>query len=153
MKRKHEETTEDEPSRLDRTEVPAEARVTATDLGSFSDLGLDSRLLSAVADLGYHEPTTVQSKAIPAILDGRDVVARAKTGSGKTAAYILPVLHRVLQSRQVNVLRCAIVSCMTQTLTRPAPESQRNDSSDTGPYTRTRRADCQRDRAILGVLY
>ncbi len=68
---------------------------------SFSDLGLDSRLLQAIAKGNFQEPTLVQSKAIPLALEGRDVLARAKTGSGKTAAYLLPVLHSTLKRKQV----------------------------------------------------
>ncbi len=59
----------------------------------FASLGLASPLLRAVAALGYEEPTPVQAAAIPAVLEGRDVWASAKTGSGKTAAFMLPVLQ------------------------------------------------------------
>jgi superfamily II DNA/RNA helicase len=60
---------------------------------TFSSLGLCAPLLRAVADLGYAEPTPVQREAIPAVLQGRDVWASARTGSGKTAAFLLPMLH------------------------------------------------------------
>lgn len=60
---------------------------------TFSSLGLGSALLRAVNALGYQEPTPVQAEAIPAILRGDDVWASAKTGSGKTAAFILPLLQ------------------------------------------------------------
>lgn len=69
---------------------------------SFSDLGLDPRLVQAVAREKYREPTLVQSKAIPLALEGKDVLAKAKTGSGKTAAYLLPVLHAILKRKQVR---------------------------------------------------
>jgi ATP-dependent RNA helicase RhlE len=62
---------------------------------SFSHLSLQDALLRAVADLGYTKPTTIQEQAIPPILAGRDVLARAATGSGKTAAFVLPILHRL----------------------------------------------------------
>lgn len=61
-------------------------------------LGLDPRLLRAVAKKGYGAPSRVQAAALPAALEGRDVVAAARTGSGKTAAYLLPALHRALTS-------------------------------------------------------
>jgi ATP-dependent RNA helicase DeaD len=61
----------------------------------FDAFGLDPRLLSAIAAMGFSEPTPIQSEAIPVLLSGRDVVGRARTGSGKTAAYGLPLLERV----------------------------------------------------------
>ena len=60
----------------------------------FSSLGLSPALAQAAADLGFTQPTPIQSEAIPAVLAGRDVLATARTGSGKTAAYALPLLHR-----------------------------------------------------------
>ncbi len=65
---------------------------------SFDRLGLMPELLRAVAQQGYTQPTQVQRQAIPLILDGRDVLAGAQTGTGKTAAFVLPVLQRLSQS-------------------------------------------------------
>jgi ATP-dependent RNA helicase RhlE len=62
---------------------------------TFEDLGLSADLLATVAREGYTEPTPVQSAAIPFILDGRDVLAAAQTGTGKTAAFVLPILERL----------------------------------------------------------
>ncbi|MEY7973972.1 DEAD/DEAH box helicase [Saccharomonospora xinjiangensis] len=61
----------------------------------FGALGLRTELLRALSDLGYEEPTPIQMAAIPALLDGADVVGQAATGTGKTAAFSLPVLHRI----------------------------------------------------------
>ncbi|MBU6365667.1 MAG: DEAD/DEAH box helicase [Gemmatimonadetes bacterium] len=61
----------------------------------FAALGLDPRLTDALAGLGYEEPTPVQQEAIPTLLAGRDVLARAATGTGKTAAFALPMLHQL----------------------------------------------------------
>ncbi len=61
---------------------------------TFETLGLHPNILKALADAGYQSPTPVQEKAIPAILDHRDLLVSSKTGSGKTAAFMLPVLHR-----------------------------------------------------------
>ena len=61
-------------------------------------LGLDPRLLRALTKKRYRAPTPVQSRAIPLVLEGKDVVARAHTGSGKTAAYLLPAIHKIMQS-------------------------------------------------------
>jgi len=60
---------------------------------SFDALGLTPELLRAVADQGYTEPTPVQRESIPAILAGRDILAGAQTGTGKTAAFVLPMLQ------------------------------------------------------------
>ncbi|EGY24304.1 DEAD/DEAH box helicase family protein [Desulfovibrio sp. A2] len=63
---------------------------------TFAELPLDARLLAGVESMGYHLPTPVQRRAIPAALSGRDVLALAATGTGKTAAYALPLLQRLL---------------------------------------------------------
>src|SRR3972149_1985292 len=65
---------------------------------SFDVLGLDAVLLRAVRPAGYPTPTPIQAAAIPAILSGRDVIGTAQTGSGKTAAFLLPILHRLLRA-------------------------------------------------------
>jgi ATP-dependent RNA helicase RhlE len=62
---------------------------------SFSTLGLRPELLRAVAEKGYTEPTPIQAGTIPAILSGRDVLAGAQTGTGKTAAFVLPILEHL----------------------------------------------------------
>ena len=61
----------------------------------FPSLGLDARLLSTIAALGYEEPTPIQREAIPPLLSGRDLLAQAPTGTGKTAAFALPTLQRI----------------------------------------------------------
>jgi len=61
----------------------------------FAALGLDPRLVSALATLGYEEPTPIQREAIPILLDGGDVLGQAATGTGKTAAFSLPLLQRI----------------------------------------------------------
>jgi len=66
---------------------------------SFDRLGLSPELLRAVAQQGYTEPTPVQIQAIPLVLDGRDVLAGAQTGTGKTAAFVLPMLQRLQATR------------------------------------------------------
>ncbi len=66
---------------------------------SFDGLGLSPELLRAVADQGYETPTPVQSAAIPLVLEGRDILAGAQTGTGKTAAFVLPIIHRLHETR------------------------------------------------------
>src|SRR5688572_28091216 len=73
---------------------------TVTD--GFDALGLDERLLATLADLGYEEPTPVQREAIPPLLAGRDLLAEAPTGTGKTAAFALPLLHRLATARSAD---------------------------------------------------
>lgn len=62
----------------------------------FGDFGLAPEILKALDDLGYHSPTPIQSRAIPVILEGKDVMGAAQTGTGKTAGYSLPVLQSLL---------------------------------------------------------
>ncbi|MBL4283487.1 DEAD/DEAH box helicase [Vibrio fluvialis] len=68
---------------------------------SFPKLGLSEALTQAVAELGYQKPTTIQTKAIPVILQGQDLIAAAQTGTGKTASFVLPILHK-LQGRETQ---------------------------------------------------
>lgn len=80
---------------------------------SFATLGLDPRILSAVTSVGYHTPTPIQLQTIPVILEGKDVLAGAQTGTGKTAAFTLPVLQLLSQnSTKVNnqQVRCLVLT-------------------------------------------
>ncbi len=75
---------------------------------AFAELGLDAALVGALEKLGYEEPTAIQREAIPPLLAGRDVLGQAATGTGKTAAFALPLLHRIgrsaLEHRAVRAL-------------------------------------------------
>ncbi len=62
---------------------------------SFASLGLSAPILNAVAEQGYSTPSPIQAQAIPAVLQGRDVMAAAQTGTGKTAGFTLPLLERL----------------------------------------------------------
>jgi len=68
---------------------------------NFSDLSLDSRLLRAISKLGYKEATLVQESTIPLALSGKDILAQARTGSGKTSAYCLPVIQKIILSKEL----------------------------------------------------
>ena len=70
----------------------------------FGDLGLSPALLKAVNALGFTEPTPIQARAIPEVLKGNDVLALAQTGSGKTAAFCLPLLHKLQLAKEANSL-------------------------------------------------
>lgn len=81
---------------------------------SFESLALSDALVAVIAELGYARPTAIQAAAIPAMLAGRDVVGQSQTGSGKTAAFALPILQRLdLGNRAVQ----ALVLCPTRELT------------------------------------
>lgn len=74
---------------------------------SFADLGLSAPILNALSDLGYEKPSPIQAECIPHLLNGRDVLGMAQTGSGKTAAFSLPLLHNLkpeLKAPQMLVL-------------------------------------------------
>lgn len=66
---------------------------------SFEKLGLHAKTLQAIAEIGYESPTLIQERAIPLLLEGRDVIALAQTGSGKTASFILPLLDLLSRGR------------------------------------------------------
>ncbi|MFN5356256.1 MAG: DEAD/DEAH box helicase, partial [Bacteroidota bacterium] len=74
----------------------------------FSEFKLNRQLLNAIEDLGYEQATAVQEKSIPAVLGGQDVLGVAQTGTGKTAAYLLPLL-RLLNYAQGNDARALIL--------------------------------------------
>jgi ATP-dependent RNA helicase RhlE len=65
-------------------------------LSNFDSFALDQRLAGAIRDLGYEKPTPIQERAIPVVLEGRDVIGLAQTGTGKTAAFALPILQRLV---------------------------------------------------------
>src|SRR5688572_12270210 len=65
---------------------------------SFETLGLAPELTRALADVGYTIPTPIQAEAIPLVLEGHDLMGGAQTGTGKTAAFALPLLHRLAQA-------------------------------------------------------
>ncbi len=75
----------------------------------FDSLSLDARLLSAVKAAGYVTPTPIQQQAIPAVLAGHDVLGLAQTGTGKTAAFMLPILNRLLTGK-MGVVRALIIA-------------------------------------------
>ena len=64
----------------------------------FIDLGLDQRILDGIDAMGYENATPVQQQVMVPILEGKDIIAAAQTGTGKTAAFLLPLLHRLLTS-------------------------------------------------------
>ncbi|MCP4186370.1 MAG: DEAD/DEAH box helicase [Gammaproteobacteria bacterium] len=79
---------------------------------SFTELGLSSAIQQAITDKGYDKPTPIQAQAIPAIIKGKDVMAAAQTGTGKTAGFTLPILHRLAkgQAAKANQVRALILT-------------------------------------------
>jgi ATP-dependent RNA helicase RhlE len=82
---------------------------------SFDQLGLSAELLRSVATQGYRQPTPIQQQAIPLVLDGQDVLASAQTGTGKTAAFTLPLLHRLQNTQQGDQSRRVRALILTPT--------------------------------------
>lgn len=72
-------------------------------------LGLDHPVFKGIQKLGYNQPTPIQRKTIPLILDGKDVVAMSRTGSGKTAAFVIPMIQK-LKTRHVTGTRALLLS-------------------------------------------
>src|SRR5271154_3187088 len=103
---------------------------------SFSDLGLLPELLRAVADKGYDTPSPIQLQAIPAVLAGRDVLAGAQTGTGKTAGFVLPILQRLAADQANGTSRAprALVLTPTRELAAQVAQSVR----DYGKYMQVR---------------
>jgi len=91
------------------------AYVKASLLTQFIDLGLAKPLLKALADEGYTQPTPIQAQAIPGVLGGRDLLGIAQTGTGKTAAFALPILHRLAEDRRAAPRRSARVLVLSPT--------------------------------------
>jgi ATP-dependent RNA helicase RhlE len=81
---------------------------------SFNNLGLRAELVRAVSEKGYSTPTPIQTQAIPLILEGRDLMGSAQTGTGKTAGFTLPLLQRLASARQPQngrrVIRALVVT-------------------------------------------
>lgn len=73
---------------------------------TFNDFNFDPKLLEGLFSMGYNKPTPIQEQAIPLILNNKDLIACAQTGTGKTAAYILPILHKIIntEKRHLNTL-------------------------------------------------
>lgn len=87
-----------------RSYVVPEAEETYTPVNTFSDFGVNETLLKNIALKGYATLTPIQDKTIPQILAGRDVIGIANTGTGKTAAFLIPLIEKILKNRQEKVL-------------------------------------------------
>ncbi len=102
---------------------PDNAQSAAADGDGFAALGLDEPLLTTLAGLGYEEPTPIQREAIPLLLGGRDLLAEAPTGTGKTAAFALPVLAHLEVGRAGPARAAALVIVPTRELAMQVAEA------------------------------
>ena len=89
----------------------------------FSDLKLNPKFLNAIEDVGYQEPTPIQLQAIPAALEGRDVLGIAQTGTGKTASFTLPMIHLLARGRARARMPRSLVLCPTRELAAQVAEN------------------------------
>ncbi|SMO84314.1 DEAD/DEAH box helicase [Solitalea koreensis] len=76
---------------------------------NFKELGLDSRLLEGIEAIGYQNATPVQEQVIPSILAGKDIIASAQTGTGKTAAYLLPIVHKIIAAHEDEHIHALVI--------------------------------------------
>ncbi|MCL5262211.1 MAG: DEAD/DEAH box helicase, partial [Patescibacteria group bacterium] len=67
---------------------------------SFSDFEIDSRLKANILNKGFDKPTAIQDQAIPEIINGKDIIGLADTGTGKTAAFLIPLINKVLKNKK-----------------------------------------------------
>jgi ATP-dependent RNA helicase DeaD len=103
------------------------------DATSFAELALRPELLRALSTLGYEEPTPIQREAIPPLLQGRDVLGQAATGTGKTAAFALPLLQRITRAGGTGTPR-ALVLVPTRELAVQVSEAVHRYGRDLGTY-------------------
>jgi ATP-dependent RNA helicase DDX56/DBP9 len=107
----------DVPEASEPSSPAAEATTTSTTpeeplnakIATFSSFGLEPRLLRGIREQRWSTPTLVQEKAIPLALEGKDILARSGTGTGKTAAYLLPILDRILRRKDARVTSSLIL--------------------------------------------
>ena len=79
-------------------------------VGTFSKMGLNTLLLKGIKSMKYRQPTPIQRKCIPLLLDGHDIAAMARTGSGKTAAFLIPIINDLESHSTIFGARCLILS-------------------------------------------
>jgi ATP-dependent RNA helicase DeaD len=95
----------------------------AEEVNGFAALGLDARLVKTLADLGYEEPTPIQKAAIPPLLTGGDLIGQAATGTGKTAAFALPMLQRISAMGKERAMPSALILVPTRELAMQVAEA------------------------------
>ena len=104
---------------------------------TFKELQLSKTILRAIAELGYDSPTKVQEKAIPVVLKGFDVISSAQTGTGKTAAFALPIIQNLLKNQEASKKR-KIIRALIISPTRELAEQIFQDVTEYAKYTNLR---------------
>jgi ATP-dependent RNA helicase DeaD len=110
----------------DRSTPPDMTADDASDVSpasAFAELALDPQIVNTLASLGYEEPTPVQREAIPPLLAGRDVLGQAATGTGKTAAFVLPLLQRIIEDPDSRAGTAVLVLVPTRELAMQVAEA------------------------------
>merc|ERR1740123_697785 len=108
----------------------------------FHEMGLDDRILKAIAKLGWVEPTLIQERAVPLIMEGKDLLARGRTGSGKTGAFCIPLVQRILDVKAQHSSQTALqairgcVLCPSRELARQTFEVLQSLTSSCGGIIR-----------------
>lgn len=102
---------------------------------TFASLDLEPRLLRGIRDQKWNTPTPVQVQSIPLALAGKDIIARSSTGSGKTAAYLLPILHKTIQRKEHATT--ALILVPTNELASQVVKTIQNLSAHCGSDIRT----------------
>ncbi len=112
----------------ENTNTPENTVETAPVVSAFAELGLKGLLLKALAAENYETPTAIQTQAIPSVLEGKDIIGIAQTGTGKTAAFALPILQHLFESKQRAAQRSclALILCPTRELARQIHDSVRS---------------------------
>src|SRR3954469_597495 len=113
---------------MENENVTTEASAAATDSApeadkGFAALGLDPKLVGTLTELGYEEPTPIQRESIPPLLTGRDLIGQAATGTGKTAAFALPMLQRIAESGAGRAQPSAMILVPTRELAMQVAEA------------------------------
>ena len=101
---------------------------------TFNDLGLIDPILKAVAEKGYTQPTPIQEQSIPTLLKGKDLLGSAQTGTGKTAAFTIPILQHLVEEKQ-NSKKHRKIKALIITPTRELAIQINDDIKAYGAYT------------------
>ena len=107
--------TIDEPQKVDDPDLPDDGADAPFEDDPFFELGIAPSIVDDIAAQGLTVPTPIQRDAIPVILEGRDLIGLAQTGTGKTAAYLLPLLHGLLQKRKASTPRSTSILVLVPT--------------------------------------
>ena len=121
------------PTKSKQTAAVVEDAVTTTaETAGFAGLALHKKLLTALGKLGYEEPTPIQLKTIPLLIEGHDLFGQAATGTGKTAAFALPILHRIIESKRRPGVPFALVLVPTRELAMQVAEAIHSYGGEAG---------------------